>query len=138
MIGREINQVAWDLELSVRSTNALTRGKILTLEQLKNCTDLDLLQLKGLGRRSLNEIKGALDEYGNVKLKRRRYEFSSVECSARNMNILFERLTTEKTLQQIADEFGITKERVRQIVVRLTEKIQACSTIMGILNNKKN
>jgi RNA polymerase sigma-32 factor len=66
-------------------------------------------------------------------LKEKLKEFST-KLNDRERKILFERLMAELpvTLQTIADEYGITKERIRQIEARLIEKLKAFLKESGI------
>ena len=49
-----------DLELSVRSYNCLKRQRIDTLEQLLECTDVDLVNIRNFGSKSIEEVKAKL------------------------------------------------------------------------------
>ncbi len=49
-----------DLELSVRSYNCLKRQGIDTLEQLLECTDVDLVNIRNFGSKSIEEVKAKL------------------------------------------------------------------------------
>ncbi len=51
-----------ELELSVRSSNCLKRAGINTVEELVNKTEDDLMKVRNLGKKSLQEIKDKLDE----------------------------------------------------------------------------
>lgn len=51
-----------ELELSVRSSNCLKRAGINTVEELVDKTEDDLMKVRNLGRKSLQEIKDKLDE----------------------------------------------------------------------------
>jgi DNA-directed RNA polymerase subunit alpha len=53
-----------DMELSVRARRALARLNILTLGELINKTEAELLGCKNFGVTSLNEIKERLTSYG--------------------------------------------------------------------------
>lgn len=53
-----------DLELSVRSFNCLKRANINTVENLINKSESDMMNVRNLGRKSLEEIKVKLDELG--------------------------------------------------------------------------
>jgi len=56
------------LELSVRPYNCLKRNGIHTLEQLLECTEEDLMNLRNFGQKSMEEIKQKLAER-NLSLK---------------------------------------------------------------------
>ena len=53
-----------ELELSVRSYNCLKRAGINTVEQLTNRTSEDMMKVRNLGRKSLEEVLGKLKELG--------------------------------------------------------------------------
>ena len=53
-----------ELELSVRSSNCLRRANIDTVEKLTQKTEEDMIKVRNLGRKSLNEIKSKLAGMG--------------------------------------------------------------------------
>ena len=53
-----------ELELSVRSYNCLKRAGINTVEELTNKTAEDMMKVRNLGRKSLEEVLGKLSELG--------------------------------------------------------------------------
>ena len=53
-----------ELELSVRSYNCLKRANIHTVEDLTKKTEDDMLKVRNLGRKSLEEVIQKLDSYG--------------------------------------------------------------------------
>jgi DNA-directed RNA polymerase subunit alpha len=53
-----------DLELSVRSYNCLKRASINTVEELTHKTEDEMMKVRNLGKRSLDEIKKKLQELG--------------------------------------------------------------------------
>ena len=53
-----------ELELSVRSYNCLKRAGINTVEELCNKTADDMMKVRNLGRKSLEEVLGKLNELG--------------------------------------------------------------------------
>ena len=53
-----------DLELSVRSSNCLRRAGINTVEELTNRTPEDMMKVRNLGRKSLEEVLAKLKELG--------------------------------------------------------------------------
>ena len=53
-----------ELELSVRSYNCLKRAGINTVEELTNRTSEDMMKVRNLGRKSLEEVLGKLKELG--------------------------------------------------------------------------
>ncbi len=53
-----------ELELSVRSNNCLKRAGINTVEELTNKTSEDMMKVRNLGRKSLEEVLSKLKELG--------------------------------------------------------------------------
>ncbi|MGN0383388.1 MAG: DNA-directed RNA polymerase subunit alpha [Eubacterium sp.] len=53
-----------ELELSVRSYNCLKRANINTVEELINKTPEDMMKVRNLGRKSLEEVLGKLKDLG--------------------------------------------------------------------------
>lgn len=53
-----------ELELSVRSFNCLKRANINTVEELTHKTEDDMMKVRNLGKKSLDEVKHKLEELG--------------------------------------------------------------------------
>lgn len=53
-----------DLELSVRSFNCLKRAGISTVEDLANKTEEDMMKVRNLGKKSLDEVTHKLHSLG--------------------------------------------------------------------------
>ena len=53
-----------DLELSVRSFNCLIRANIATVEDLANKTEADMMKVRNLGKKSLDEVTNKLHALG--------------------------------------------------------------------------
>ena len=53
-----------ELELSVRSFNCLKRASINTVEELTGRTEEDMMKVRNLGKKSLEEVKNKLEELG--------------------------------------------------------------------------
>ena len=53
-----------DMDLSVRSYNCLKRAGIQTVEDLTRRTEDDMLKVRNLGRKSLDEVIAKLESYG--------------------------------------------------------------------------
>ena len=53
-----------DLELSVRSFNCLKRAGISTVEDLTNKTESDMMKVRNLGKKSLDEVTNKLRSLG--------------------------------------------------------------------------
>ena len=60
---REISIEEWD-DLSVRSFNCLKRASINTLDDIISKTEDDLMRVKNLGKKSLEEVLRKVKEYG--------------------------------------------------------------------------
>tara|TARA_Y100001963_G_C6592340_1_gene358539 strand:+ start:275 stop:625 length:351 start_codon:yes stop_codon:yes gene_type:complete len=58
-----------DLEFTVRTANCLYNADIIFVHQLLRLTQTDLLKMKNMGRKSLNEIREKLADKYNAKLK---------------------------------------------------------------------
>ncbi len=54
-----------ELDLSVRSYNCLKRAGINTVQELANKTEEDMMKVRNLGRKSLEEVKARLEELGS-------------------------------------------------------------------------
>lgn len=55
-----------ELELSVRSFNCLKRASINTVEELTGRTEEDMMKVRNLGKKSLEEVKNKLEELGQI------------------------------------------------------------------------
>ena len=53
-----------ELDLSVRSYNCLKRAGINTVQELSSKTEEDMMKVRNLGRKSLEEVKAKLDDLG--------------------------------------------------------------------------
>ena len=53
-----------ELELSVRSYNCLKRAGINTVEELCNKSPEEMMKVRNLGKKSLDEVLAKLDELG--------------------------------------------------------------------------
>lgn len=60
-----------DMDLSVRSYNCLKRANIHTVEDLTRKTEEEMLKVRNLGRKSLDEVILKLESYG-LSLEKRR------------------------------------------------------------------
>ena len=59
-----LEMVIEELDLSVRSFNCLKRASIYTVEDLINKTEEDMMKVRNLGRKSLEEVIAKLDSLG--------------------------------------------------------------------------
>lgn len=66
-----------DLNLTVRAYNALRRNKITTVRQLVGCTEMDLLDIRNFGVRSLDSVIFGLKDHGLELKKMEEYHASS-------------------------------------------------------------
>ena len=62
--GKVLEMSIDELELSVRSYNCLKRAGINTVEELCNRTSEDMMKVRNLGRKSLEEVLAKLKELG--------------------------------------------------------------------------
>ncbi|WP_313959500.1 DNA-directed RNA polymerase subunit alpha C-terminal domain-containing protein, partial [Staphylococcus epidermidis] len=53
-----------ELDLSVRSYNCLKRAGINTVQELTNKSEEDMMKVRNLGRKSLEEVKLKLNDLG--------------------------------------------------------------------------
>ena len=53
-----------DMDLSVRSYNCLKRANIHTVEDLIKKTEDDMLKVRNLGKKSLDEVIGKIESLG--------------------------------------------------------------------------
>ncbi|NLJ80473.1 MAG: DNA-directed RNA polymerase subunit alpha [Firmicutes bacterium] len=63
-IDRLMEMTVEELDLSVRSYNCLKRAGINIVDELVRKTEEDMMKVRNLGKKSLAEIKGKLDELG--------------------------------------------------------------------------
>lgn len=59
-----------DLELSVRTKNTLKNSGLKIVKNILNRNEKELLQIEGLGRKCLNELKDLLLEQYNIQIRR--------------------------------------------------------------------
>ena len=63
-IAKALDLTIEELELSVRSFNCLKRASINTVEELTQRTEEDMMKVRNLGKKSLDEVKQKLAELG--------------------------------------------------------------------------
>ena len=64
-LGRQIREMSIeDMDLSVRSYNCLKRANIHTIDDLTKKTEDDMLKVRNLGKKSLDEVIYKLGTYG--------------------------------------------------------------------------
>ena len=59
-----LNMSVNEIELSVRAANCLNNANITTVGELASKTEADMLKYRNFGKKSLNEIKDKLQEFG--------------------------------------------------------------------------
>ena len=62
--GKALEMSIEELELSVRSFNCLKRAQIDTVQELTQRTEEDMMKVRNLGKKSLDEVKHKLEELG--------------------------------------------------------------------------
>lgn len=119
-----------DVYFSKKTRNALISGGILTLGDLSRYTYNDLLvSFQGMGQAGAREVgsylsHGILGVTDSVEF----HEFV-VNNIRENQRMIFDRyygltnLSSKSTLEEVASEFGLTRERVRQINKAVLDKI---------------
>lgn len=107
--------------LSIRAANSLIRGRIYTIEQLETKTDNDLLRIKGLGRKTLNELRDFCAEHKDFVPKKKKTQL--YRFSRRELFVYRERIINKRTLRSVAKDLKVTPERIRQMTFRIKEKI---------------
>ena len=61
---KKLEMTIEELDLSVRSYNCLNRAGINTVQELNNKSEADMMRVRNLGRKSLEEVKNKLTELG--------------------------------------------------------------------------
>ncbi|HJE14924.1 MAG TPA: DNA-directed RNA polymerase subunit alpha [Lapidilactobacillus dextrinicus] len=61
---KKLEMTIEELDLSVRSYNCLKRAGINTVQELTNKTEADMMKVRNLGRKSLEEVKAKLHDLG--------------------------------------------------------------------------
>ena len=61
---KKLEMTIEELDLSVRSYNCLKRAGINTLQELTDMTESDMMRVRNLGRKSLEEVKNKLTDLG--------------------------------------------------------------------------
>ena len=141
------------LDLPVRADNVFRVSGIKTVRDLAEWSSEALLNQKNFGRKSLRDTMQvfaaalnegplwaatfeAVSDSGRLLTEVRR---SLLTFSERERDILIRRLgfqTSPETLQEVADDYGVTRERIRQIEARATKKWIRESSWDDILEQK--
>ena len=64
MVEKELEMTIEELDLSVRSYNCLKRAGINTVQELTDKSEADMMRVRNLGRKSLEEVKNKLADLG--------------------------------------------------------------------------
>jgi len=133
------------LPLSIRTIRCLIRGGIRSIDDLvQRYKDNSIWALHMFGEKTYKEIeelikKGDLEKYQNRKRINSQIEKVAekkiptlsdlihsifIAFAERDLQIFFDRYFEKMTLQAVSDNFGITRERIRQIEVRIIRKIR--------------
>ena len=151
-----IEQELTSLELTVRANNVFIVGGIKTVRDLADWSPKELLQEPNFGRKSLMDTVHALTTALNDGPLRvtTAADISAIPESSRLLqeirrtllsftdrerDILVRRLgfeTAPETLQDVADDYGVSRERIRQIEARATKKWIRDSSWDDILEQK--
>lgn len=104
---------------SVRTRNLLGRLQLSDFQQLAECTEERVLSVPGAGAGTLHEIQSKLAEHGlelaaaPAAPRYRDEQIAKADSRARRMVML---RGEGLTLEAIAQQYGLTRERVRQIL----------------------
>lgn len=117
----------------------LKRSHIWSVQELIDCTEEDLMQIRGMGIKKINEVKDALSEINLGLKKGNRTSTSSndpiyippkdpvpldkwIESLKPAHRSVIEGRLAGKKLRQVGEELDITRERVRQIQTKELQK----------------
>jgi hypothetical protein len=107
------------LKLSVRTYNCLKRKNINTVNELQNCSDIDLMNIKDFGQKSLDEVRTALSEIiGSPQLIETELNSFLVKKNLKQLD-----LSNEETL---SDDFLVISLNSPIEVLRLSAKTYRC------------
>lgn len=132
----------YSLSLSPRTANALYNSGIEVLSDLKQYTPTDLLTLGGFGKKAYDELMSLIESPDFKKIVALKVpekipldDFLSTKINKSHLAIFdsYTGLTENRsnaTLQSVSEEYGVTRERIRQIVKKVTDKV------MDAINNE--
>jgi nucleotidyltransferase/DNA polymerase involved in DNA repair len=117
----------FEFELGARAFNALRSAGLSTLGEVAAYSPDELRTIRNLGSKSMARIAATLERRGLSQRQNEAQPSSShtTALDARTADIVARR-TAGETLAVIADAYGITRERVRQILNRIGFDPQAC------------
>lgn len=106
-----------ELLLSARAYNALIRDGIKTIEQLINYTDQDLLKIRNLGAKSLEEVITRLQGYG-FSLKKVEVKSIEKESSIAKLEFTFQisEVLRANEIETVGQLIGYTEQELLKIL----------------------
>lgn len=93
-------------ELQVRSCNVLHRENIQTFGELLETSNNDILRWKGCGKKTINDLKSAVQKIGGIKLS----DSATVALEGERLNWVKSYLKGHYDQKPIFDQNGITDE----------------------------
>lgn len=125
----------YSLPLSARTLNALYNNGIKVASDLNQYSYSDLMALGGFGQKAYDELIELIEKPGfdellalHVPRKISLDEYLSTKVNRSYLAIFdnYYGLTEYKgktTLQAVSEDYGVTRERIRQIVKKVTDKV---------------
>lgn len=112
----------------------IKHNNINTIEELYLEVHNNMLSVPNLGLTKIKYIKEALENLNKEPQELLRSLIDQIKVNS-DYNILVERTINNKTLQQIGEEYGVTRERIRQKEKKIIKSIEAILHIfVGISN----
>ena len=119
------------LGLSKRATNTLLRNGVNTVQDLLVLSEFEMFEMRGMGITSLNEIRQLLKKIASddaviVNTCGLGKFWETIQKDDRNFRVLadYYNYGSKVTLQKLADKYGVSRERIRQIISKGTKRIQ--------------
>src|SRR5699024_3720862 len=125
---KKLEMTIEELDLSVRSYNCLKRAGINTLQELTDKTESDMMRVRNVGRKSLEEVKNKLTD---LSLSLRQEDLSYVNKGDKSMayrklgrdSAHRKAMLREMTTQLIMNERIVTTETRAKEVRKTAEKM---------------
>ena len=114
-------------EFSVRTYNCLRRAGIKYLDDLANMTEVQLMEVKNLGKKNYDEIIAKMEEYG-LSLK---------GTDEQDKEIKLEDMTPEQLSKNIESDEGTSKEELLQKILEQQKNIEEQQKEIDRLRNLK-